>query len=153
MKRSLPISEWHQLAQEGAAPPVRIQLSGNSMFPLIRHQRDYVIVISPDNSVSVGDIVLLCESGSGRYVMHRVWQLKEGKALMWGDNCGIPDGWFPMDAVLGKIVLVERGKRIIHPNSKKGLRRAKVWHKIRPAYYFVWRMKQRITRRIKRLRV
>jgi len=152
MQRKMPILEWYQLAKEGMAPPVRIQLSGNSMFPLIRHQRDYVTVISPDRPVSVGDIILLREPGSGRYVMHRVWQLKEGRVLTWGDNCEAPDGWYPMEDIWGKVVLIERGRKKIEPDARKGLRWAKFWHQAGKVWRLYEKYRNGLARRINKLK-
>ena len=121
MHRSLSIPEWHRLAQEGNALPVRIQLNGYSMHPLIRRCRDYVTVMPMDSEPQTGDIVLFCEPGTERYVMHRVWERKDGSILTWGDNCLCPDGWMPADAVWGKTVLIERGKRHIQPDPRKGM--------------------------------
>lgn len=152
MHRTLSISEWHQLAQNGNAPPVRIQLNGVSMFPLIRNQRDYVTVISLDKPLVIGDIVLLSEPGTGRYVMHRVWDLKDGSVLTWGDNCDGPDGWFPLDAIWGKVILIERGKKRITPDVSKGIRWARFWHHAGKGYRLYRRYREGLARRIKRLK-
>ena len=152
MNRTISIPEWHMLAKEGTAPPVRIQLNGVSMYPLIRMNQDYVTVAPIREAPATGDVVLFLNKDTGRYVVHRIWKVKDGKVLIWGDNCTEPDGWYQMNVVLGKIVQIERGKRIIHPDPKTGLRWAKFWHKFRPGFYFVWRIKDGITRRIKRLK-
>ena len=149
MNKTISIPEWCELAKEGTAPSVRIQLNGVSMYPLVRMNLDYVTVSQIRETPVAGDIVLFINLNTERYVVHRIWKVENGKVLTWGDNCPAPDGWFPMDTVLGKIVLVERGKRIIHPDPKKGLRWAAIWHKIKPGYYFGWRIKQGIVRRIK----
>ena len=146
MKRTLSVTEWHLLAEEGNAPPVRIQLQGNSMFPLIRVNRDYVTVAAPDGEFAVGDIVLFADEKRDRYVMHRVWEVKEDRILTWGDNCDGPDGWLPLSAVWGKTVLIERGRRRIVPEPKKGMRRAKLWHRLGKVYRFAAKVKNKIFR-------
>ena len=128
MKRTLSIPEWHQLAQEGKAPPVRIQLNGRSMNPLIRGYHDYVTVIPLQDQLQIGDIVMFCEPGTERYVVHRVWDQDGKKILTWGDNCIYPDGWMPIDAIWGKVSLIEKGKREILPNPKMGMKWARFWH-------------------------
>ncbi len=153
MNKTISIPEWHRLAKEGTAPPARIQLNGGSMYPLVRMNLDYVTIVPIQETLSAGDIVLFINGNTGRYVVHRLWKVENGKALIWGDNCPAPDGWFQTESILGKIVLIERGKRIIYPDPKKGLRLAKVWHIVRPGYYFVWRIKDAIARRIKKLKV
>ena len=152
MGRSLSIPEWHRMASEGAAPPVRIQLDGGSMYPLVRRNRDYVTVVQLQAEPAAGDLVLFADGNPERYIVHRIWEVKDEKVLTWGDNCAAPDGWLPRDAILGKIILVERGKRKIHPDPDKGLRWAKFWRKVRPVYLVYVRIRRGIGRRIKKLK-
>ncbi|MBR5179714.1 MAG: hypothetical protein IKW90_13070 [Lachnospiraceae bacterium] len=134
MKKTISIPEWHCMAMEGDAPPVRITLNGNSMFPLVRWNRDYVTITPLNGEIVVGDIVLFNEPGTGRYVVHRVWEIENDNALTWGDHCDRPDGWISESCIWGKVSLVERGKRQIKPNPKRGLRWAKFWHKAGRVY-------------------
>ena len=150
MNRTLSIPEWHKMAQEGEAPSVRIQLNGYSMNPLIRGYRDYVTVIPLDSQPKTGDIVLFCEPGTQRYVMHRVWDQKDGRILTWGDNCQRPDKWMPAEAIWGKVLLIERGKRKIRPNPNRGMLWAKFWHQGGKIYRLCRRYKAGIMRRIRR---
>ena len=150
MKRTLSISEWHYLALEGTAPPVRIQLNGDSMYPLIRRNWDYVTVVQLQEKPAVGDLVLFTTGSPGRYIVHRVWDVRDGSVLIWGDNCLEPDGWFPVESIWGKIVLIERGRRKIYPNPKKGFRWASFWHRIRPGYVVCYKIKDGISCRKKK---
>lgn len=151
MNRSLSISEWHQMALEGNAPPVRIPLNGYSMFPLVRKGKDYVTVIALDRKLVVGDIVLFAEPDTGRYVMHRVWEIREGEVLTWGDHCAEPDSWIPNDAIWGRTVMIERGRWVIHTDPNRGLRWAKFWHQAGKTYRLYERYRDGIIRRIKKL--
>ena len=153
MNKSISIPEWHRLAAEGTALPVRIQLDGGSMHPLIRWNRDYVTILPLDTEPVAGDIVLFSPPETGKYIVHRVWEVKDGKMLIWGDNCPAPDGWFSRDAVWGKVTQIERGRRSFSPDPQKGLRWVKAWRKIRPVYLFKRRIQQAIARRIKKRKV
>ena len=104
------------------------------MFPLVRWNRDYVTIMPFDREIVLGDIVLFNEPETGRYVVHRVWEIKNNMVLTWGDHCDRPDGWIPQSCVWGKVNLIERGKRQIRPNPKKGLHWAKFWHKAGKVY-------------------
>ena len=148
MIRSLSVSEWHVMVKEGNAPPVRIRLAGNSMFPMIRKNRDYVTVVPPGETMQAGDIVMFMNPDKKRYVMHRVWSIKEGMVLTWGDNCHNPDGWIPVENILGKTALIERGNRTIHPDPEKGRRWAAFWHQAGKVYRFARRIKNGVRRRI-----
>ncbi len=150
MNRSLSIPEWHQMATKGNAPPVRIPLNGYSMFPLIRKDIDYVTIIPLDRQLVVGDIVLFAEPDTGRYVMHRVWEIQDGKVLTWGDYCEKPDRWCPMEMIWGRAILIERGRKKIHPNPAKGMRWARFWHKGRKIYEQYTKTRLVIQRMIKR---
>ena len=107
--RSLSIQEWHQMAMEGKAPPVRIQLNGYSMFPLVRKGMDYVTIIPLDRELILGDIVLFFEPDTGRYVVHRVWEVREGQVLTWGDHCEVPDRWNPLEMIWKSIRIRKKG--------------------------------------------
>ena len=128
--------------------PMRIQVSGNSMFPLIRSQRDYVTIYPFQGSPRRGDVILFLDpSMDARYPLHRVWRIDGDTVLPWGDNCAAPDGLVPLSNVWGTAVLVERGKRRIELDPVKGLRLAKVWH----AAGRFWRFGVRIKRKIGRI--
>lgn len=127
--RSLSIPEWHALALEGKELPVRILINGVSMFPLIRRNRDYVTIMPLRGEPAEGDIVMfLNPRREGGYVLHRVWKVRDGRVLTWGDNCKKPDGWLQLEDIWGKAVLIERGGKRIVPDPEKGLSLAKAWH-------------------------
>ena len=128
MKQSLSVSMWHQMAMEGTAPPVRIVLMGNSMYPLIRYNRDFVTIVSCEGELKIGDIVLFIDKKRSLNVVHRVWNIKDHMVLTWGDNCDHTDGWIPLDLIWGKVILIERGNRNIIPNPKRGIHWARFWH-------------------------
>lgn len=151
MKKTISIPEWHQMAKNDKAPPVRIQLNGNSMYPLVRMNRDYVTISPLEKTPAVGDIVLFNNSCIDKYVVHRVWEIKDSMIQTWGDNCPVPDAWLPLDNVLGKITLIERGNRTIQPDPQKGLCLAKFWHRAGKIYRVGKRYIQAIKRRIKKI--
>ena len=149
MKRSLSIPEWHWMALRDEAPPVRIMLHGGSMFPLIRMDRDYVTIESLKERPKPGEIVLFPDLAcKERYVVHRVRKVEGDNVLTWGDNCSNPDPWMPLDAIWGRVVLIERGEKQIRPDRKKGLRHARAWNFVRKPYQFCRRIVGGIKRRI-----
>ena len=150
MKRTLSIPEWHALAEEGTALPVRITLMGSSMFPLVRFNKDYVTIMPVTEKPQPGDIVLFPDHVRDLYVVHRVWRIEDGRVQTWGDNCPGPDEWVPLDDVWGKTVLIERGKRVIYPNPAKGLRWAKFWHQAGKGYRVYRKYKDRYNERFKK---
>ena len=126
-KRVITIPEWHEMALEDKAPPMRIPIHGNSMFPLIRMDRDYVTILPLKEMPKTGDIVLFDDPQRDCYVLHRVWGARDGQILTWGDYSYNPDGWRPLEDIWGKAMLVEKGRIKIRPKPKRGLIWAKTW--------------------------
>lgn len=151
MKRSLSVQEWYQMSQEGTGIPIRIPLMGWSMYPLVRYNKDYVTVMPIDDELRIGDIVLFPDySRKDVYVMHRVWSIKDNMVLTWGDNCKEPDNWMPESEILGKAILIERGKRKIQPDPQRGIRWAKFWHQAGKFRRLYKRYMDGLMRRIKK---
>ena len=145
---SLSVSEWHKLSLEGTMLPVRTLISGYSMEPLIRYNRDYVTIIPLSESLAVGDIVLFSDPYQKRYVLHRVWTLENERVLTWGDNCDRPDAWMTVNDIWGKVILIERGKHKITPDARKGLLFARFWHIAGRAYRILRGTVSRVYHRI-----
>ena len=133
-KRVITIPEWHEMAMEGNTLPMRIPIHGNSMFPLIRMDRDYVTILPLKDLPEIGDIVLYDDPDRDCYVLHRVWLIQDKHILTWGDNSYNTDGWRPLGDIWGKVVLIERGKIKIKPKPKKGLIWARIWHSTAKTY-------------------
>lgn len=141
------------MARAGQAPPMRILIQGGSMFPLIRRNRDHVTILPLEGTPAVGDIVLFADPEQpGRYVLHRLWRMEQNRALTWRDNCPCPDAWLPLEAVWGKVWLVERGKRRIRPNPQKGMALARFWHVAGRGYRWAQGVKRKIRSRLKSLK-
>lgn len=152
MNKTLSIQDWHQMALDGSAPPVRIPLMGESMFPLVRYGRDKVTIAPIRDELKIGDIVLFMdESRKNSYVVHRIWKMDNQMVLTWGDNCPGPDGWLPMESIWGKVVLIDRGRKKIIPDPKKGMRWARLWHLAGKAYRPCLMCKIKTGERIKKI--
>ena len=88
-------------------------VTGNSMWPLLRHGRDYVILESrAEKPLKKGDIVLFMPV-EGRYLLHRIDWVSDGQFRTTGDGNCFRDGTFNQDCVVGRVVtLVRKGKKI-----------------------------------------
>ena len=128
--RSIPMEQWCALAREGAAPPVTICLEGDSMRPLIRRGKDPVTIVPLRRELMKGDVVLF-RLGE-RYVVHRVWQLKDGLVRTFGDNCWNPEPWFPEEQVLGQVVRYVRGGRTHRLDTPAARAWGRMWMAIHP---------------------
>lgn len=86
MKDKVNLNEVWELIEEvvSSGGEFSITPNGISMLPLLRPGLDTVVLVAPDK-IKVGDIVLY-RRDSGKFILHRVMYLKNGKFLMSGDN-------------------------------------------------------------------
>ena len=129
--KHLTVMQWYELAKNGVKIPMRTQLDGVSMQPLVRRNKDIVTIVYPERWVVRGDIVLFIDS-RGKYVVHRVFRMNKEFVQTFGDNCDHPDEWIPYGNVLGLVVSVERGNKIYNLDSKFSRRVGYLWMKSFP---------------------
>lgn len=135
--RSIGIEEWGKLSKEGVAPTVIIPLEGSSMQPLIRRGIDPVTIVPLQRPLKKGDVILF-KTNSGRYVVHRVWRLKDGTVCTLGDNCRNSDGWIPEESILGQAVCYSRNGRRYRLDTRSARIWGRVWmclFPVRRVYY------------------
>lgn len=129
--RELTVAQWRLLTQEGAWIPVRIQLNGSSMQPLIRRMQDYVTVQPLNRPLKTGDIVLFADD-AGRYVVHRVWKLEPDRVITLGDNCPHPDSPLRYDQIWGLVTKLERGRIRVDLDSGASRLYGRIWMRLCP---------------------
>ena len=153
---SLTIEQWMAMREGGAeAPPIWFTVVGSSMFPLIRVNRDKVMLVSiQPEEIRVGDIVLFPgRFQTANYCLHRVWKLDGDRVQTFGDGNPKPDGWFPRSRILGKVKLIKRGKKTIDCDDPKVQRRAARWcalWRFRPLLLLPHRVVDKIERTVKK---
>ena len=109
--RSVSVEQWCELARTGEVMPIKIQLDGISMQPLVRRRRDYVTVVPLRREPQISDIVLFTDS-KNRYCVHRINKIDGGKVRTLGDNCFDYDGWTDIKDIRGLVISLERnGKK------------------------------------------
>ena len=148
--RQMSIAAWRAMALNGPAPPMRIPLEGDSMRPLIRRGRDRVTIVPLTRPLRRGDVVLF-EFPPGRYVVHRVYRLKDGRVQTLGDHCWNPDPWLPEAAVLGQAVQAERGRLRLALDSAPARAWGRCWMTalpLRRAYFAARRLAGRTLRKL-----
>lgn len=103
-----------ELLAEGL--PVVFKAKGNSMLPFIRGGQDEVRLVRP-TVVAEGDI-LLCEVSKKQYVLHRLIRQEGDCLILMGDgnlygteSCNRKD-------VIGKVVKIIRGGKVIDCQSR-----------------------------------
>ena len=100
------------------------------MRPLIRRGKDPVTIIPLQQPPKKGDVVLF-RLGE-RYIVHRVWQLKDGMVRTFGDNCWNPEPWFPENQVLGQVVRFVRAGCTFRLDTPAARAWGRVWMFIHP---------------------
>lgn len=88
-------------------------VTGMSMWPLLCHGRDRVVVEQCDpTALCKGDIVLL-QTPLGNYLLHRVTKIQGDLIQTTGDGNCFRDGFFPRSCVKAQVVQVVRRGKVI----------------------------------------
>ena len=113
---SISIDKWCELSNSGEVMPIKIQLNGTSMQPLIRKNRDYVTIIPLRREPLIGDIIIFLDTKK-RYCAHRIKRMRDNKIQTIGDNCYNHDPWISKDEIAGLIISMERNGKIYKLDS------------------------------------
>ncbi len=90
---------------------VRFRLKGSSMFPLIRNERD-VVVLSPcvAQELRVMDVVLF--RYRGKHVLHRIIRKEGSRLMLQGDGSYVAKEQCEVTEVVGKV------RQIVRPSGR-----------------------------------
>lgn len=95
---------------------VPLVITGGSMTPFLVHQRDTVYLSKPRRHLKRGDMIFY-RRDDGRYVLHRIYQVKDGAYWLVGDaQTGIEPGIRP-DQVIALVNAVRRKGKLIKPGD------------------------------------
>ncbi len=115
--RAIPTEAYFALVRQKLFEEGRayVRVTGMSMWPLLHHLRDGVILAPPDR-IRAGDIVLF-DRRTGRYALHRVIRIKGNVFTMAGDNQAHAEKNLPCDQIVGVAVAIDRkGRQIASRN-------------------------------------
>ena len=112
---------------------------GTSMEPMLRQNRDLVIIRVPEGRLSRYDVALYRRGRS--YVLHRVMDVRDGYYLIRGDNTFFMEQ-VPDSDVIGVLeAFVRKGKQ--HGVDEPGYRTyVSAWHAIYPVRAALFRVKR-----------
>lgn len=118
----------HVIALANDGHEVTIPLRGFSMRPFLEDGRDLAILVKIDRPLKVGDIVL-SELTPGRYALHRIYRLWDGKVQMLGDGNLTPDPIITEAdvKVFAKAFLRKGSKKPDYVDGKKFQMYSKIW--------------------------
>lgn len=92
-------------------------IKGTSMLPLLRQERDTVVVVPAEPSqVEPMDVVLFHDERRDRYVLHRLVARDADTLTTLGDNCTSCER-FPKEWLLGRLSSAYRGERELSLDS------------------------------------
>lgn len=108
-------SMTEKLLAEGKS--VKFTVSGNSMWPLIIHNRDSVMLIAcKRDELKKGDIILF-KTNPYHYVLHRITKVVKGGYITTGDGNLHRDGFVPYEQVVAKVSEIYRKDKVIDCNK------------------------------------
>lgn len=124
---------------------------GRSMMPLLRQDRDLMVIETPDRPYRRLDAVLF-EREDGRLILHRILKVKDGGYWIIGDNCSSGE-YVKESSVLGLLTGIKRGKRTISVSDPGYRLYVLLWcapYPFRILLQFLWRLPRRCAGKIAR---
>ncbi len=98
----------------GRGAAFRFKARGFSMAPFIRNGDVIMVVPITRRRAGLGSIVAFTRPQTGQLVVHRITSVARDAVYIIGDNnADCPDGWVPIDHLLGSVTRIERdGQRV-----------------------------------------
>ena len=110
---------------------------GSSMLPFIRGGRDSV-TLRKLPTVKVGDMLLVRLQPGPHYVLHRLIRMEGNALTLMGDGNLAGTEHCTTDDVLGTVVSIERGKRVVQPGSGRW------WRLLKPVRRYILGIYRRV---------
>ncbi len=105
---------------------VRVTVTGNSMYPFLRHGIDSVLLAKRSALPKKGDIALI-RRADGNYVLHRIMKIKGGSFFIMGDSQDRPEGPLDMGQIAAVVAKVYRKGREISCTSLSWRMLSLIW--------------------------
>ena len=137
------VSVLRELIEEGRE--VSLLISGNSMEPFLKHQRDYICFKRPDRALAAGDMVFY-QRANGQYIMHRIYRVAPEGYYLVGDGQVVIEGPLEASQIFALVTKVKRKDRWIGPDDQLWKFFAHVWPKTIPARAFCGRVQRKLRR-------
>ena len=109
------------------------KIKGVSMLPMLRQNRDVVVISLPDGPLKKYDVALYKRGKA--YVLHRVIDVIEWGYAIRGDNTYVLEK-VPEKAIVGVLTDFTRKSRTYSVNNKSYLRYVRIWCAIYPLRAF-----------------
>ncbi len=126
---------------------------GVSMMPLLRQDRDLMIIKRKEEGQLKNHDAVLFLRGNGQYVMHRILKVRENDYWIVGDNC-VSGEYIKEDQIIGILTGVVRDGKTISVDDRLYRFYVWLWCDFYPIRFFLLRCKSllfRVLSKIKRL--
>ncbi|MEE3450064.1 MAG: S24/S26 family peptidase [Acutalibacteraceae bacterium] len=100
---------------------------GTSMLPLIRENRDLIIIEKKDVDRCKKYDIVLYKRKSGEYVLHRILKVRKEDYIIAGDHCTYKEYGITDNQILGVLTAVVRDGKTIKTTNKKYLLYTHLW--------------------------
>lgn len=121
---SLWINELSEILKADKNVPLNV--TGNSMLPFLKENRDKVILTKFASPAKKGDILLL-KRPDGSYILHRATKVIDNKIWLTGDFQSVTEGPFDDSLVIAKVIKVRRNNKWYNKNSHLWQFYSKIW--------------------------
>lgn len=133
---------------------VILTVTGNSMYPLLRHRQDQVVLQRADKAnLQIGDVPLY-RRANGKLVLHRIVDKGITSYTLCGDGQWVKEYGLPSTAVLAVAVGFWRGGRYISCDARGYKLYTKIWIALLPLRPFIikcGRFAARVLRKLRKL--
>ncbi len=129
---------------------VTLGVTGNSMLPLLRHNRDCVILSACDPTALKRGDVPLYRRPDGKFVLHRILRVEKDSYTLAGDAQHELEVGLPKTCVIAVMTgFTRKGKTVSCRNVWYGLY-SSMWMLVRPLRPYLFRVASRLRRRKQR---
>lgn len=131
------------------AGEVTFTVTGNSMLPLLRHRRDKVCIVKPDeNNLKKYDIPLFIRK-DGKYILHRIVEVKTDGYVILGDNQCVKEYPVFNSQIIGVVKGISRNGKYISCGGFWYMAYCRFWLFAYPFRWLYLRAKQFFIKMIK----
>lgn len=121
---------------------------GDSMMPIIRQNRDLLIIEKVNGRLKKYDVPLY-KRDSGQYVLHRILKVRKNDYVMCGDNRWQKEYGIADRHIIGVLTGIVRGGKTISMNDKKYRLYVHLWCDFFPIRALILGAKNYLKRRTK----
>ncbi|MDO4586557.1 MAG: S24/S26 family peptidase [Planctomycetia bacterium] len=141
LQKNVSMEEMFPLIEECLKNGSEIKFSprGNSMYPMLRDQRDEVVLVRPLDLLKKDDLVFYRRS-NGQFVLHRIIAVKnENEFVLCGDAQWIKEYPIYRNQIIGVVRAFYRRNQMIDCSQSKGYRLyCRVWGFLFPVRYYLF---------------